>query len=81
MVLCIACGTAKDHMVHDMNDLSNYDHPFEPDMTNTERLYVVCEGCGEAFEHLEAALDHQVNVQVATCNDATYQILPEHEAF
>jgi len=43
-----------------------------------EKLYLVCENCGEAFDELQAAKAHEIFMG---CEDETvYRVLPESEA-
>ena len=47
-------------------------------MDENEKLYVVCAACGEAFDDLDAAKNHE---DYNDCDKAYYQALPESKAF
>ncbi len=49
---------------------------------NTEKMYLVCNGCGEAFDDIQAAHQHGASdPQSKTwCGDDGFVILPESEA-
>ena len=43
-----------------------------------EKLYLVCQECGEAFDEITTAKAHEPNGQYYC---STYELLPESEAF
>lgn len=43
-----------------------------------QKSYLVCDGCGEAFDTIETANDHELSPDCP--NEATYTIKPESEA-
>lgn len=45
-----------------------------------EKLYLVCKGCGEAFDAIEPAKEHEAGSFGCEAADG-YDILPESEAF
>lgn len=45
-----------------------------------ETLYVVCLGCGEAFDDLVIAKQHEADSKDPSCTSEGYEILPESEA-
>ncbi len=46
-------------------------------MDENEKLYVVCAECGEAFDDLNAAKNHEA----WDCTSAYYQVVTENRAF
>ncbi len=53
-------------------------------MPNEEKLYLVCNGCGEAFDEIQTAQEHGQFVpgmDPSWCGEDGFAILPESEAF
>jgi len=49
----------------------------------TEKLYLVCIGCGEAFDNITAAHEHGVFIpgpDPSWCGEDGFNIMPESEA-
>jgi ribosomal protein L31 len=46
-----------------------------------EKLFLVCDSCGEAFDEMTTAKDHEVTCEAESDNRIEYSILPESEAF
>jgi predicted nucleic acid-binding Zn-ribbon protein len=50
----------------------------------SEKQYLVCIGCGEAFDDITAAHEHGVFIpgpDPSWCGENGFQIVPESEAF
>jgi hypothetical protein len=53
-------------------------------MTEQETMFLVCRGCGEAFDSITPAHEHGVFIagpDPSWCGEAGFDIVPESEAF
>lgn len=47
-----------------------------------EKYYLVCEPCGEAFDDVQIAAAHPANPSsLPECEDLSFELLPESQAF
>ena len=74
-VIVIALGFDQ----HSINDIGGVRVELVPD----EKQYLVCNGCGEAFDNITAAHEHGVFIpgpDPSWCGEVGFDIVPESEA-